>query len=108
MLRKFCWGILVVLILGLILGCGKEETPSSSSSTTPPSNPDTSGTAKNAPPTKATPVTVTEAQLDAVTKAKQPYKIVLIVKTLNNPFFKPMVAAFKQTAKDLGVQGDVQ
>jgi ribose transport system substrate-binding protein len=47
-------------------------------------------------------------RLDAITKAKKAYKIVLIVKTRNNPFFTPMINAFEQTAKDLGVQGDVE
>jgi ribose transport system substrate-binding protein len=51
---------------------------------------------------------VTLATLDAVTKASQPYKIVLIVKTRNNPFFKPMIDSFEQTAKDLGAASEVQ
>ncbi|HLK58513.1 MAG TPA: substrate-binding domain-containing protein [Chthonomonadaceae bacterium] len=109
MLRTFCWGALVVLAMGL-MGCGKEETPAPTSATPPASNPDTAGATKTAPtpPPATAPSAVTEAQLDTVTKAKQPYKVILIVKTLNNPFFKPMVAAFKQTAQELGVQGDVQ
>lgn len=51
---------------------------------------------------------LTVAELDAVPKASKPYKIVLIVKTKNNPFFKPMIEQFEATAKELGVDADVQ
>ncbi len=92
-------------------GCGKEtpETapanstnPTAKKTATTSAAPDTSG---NAAPT---PAVVTLADLDAVTKADSPYKIVLIVKTRNNPFFKPMIDAFEQTAKALGAEAEVQ
>ncbi|HEY3266935.1 MAG TPA: substrate-binding domain-containing protein [Armatimonadota bacterium] len=57
-----------------------------------------------APPAGA----VTLQTLDAVKKAKQPYKIVLIVKTRNNPFFRPMISEFEKTCKDLGAAPEVQ
>jgi ribose transport system substrate-binding protein len=51
---------------------------------------------------------ITEADLAKVTKAQKPYKIVLIVKTRNNPFFLPMIQQFEQTAKALGAVPEVQ
>lgn len=87
----------------LVIGCGKEKTSRDETAVNSPSpKPTTTSTTVTAP------AAVTQAQLDGITKAKQPYKILLLVKTLNNPFFQPMVAAFKQTATELGVQGEVE
>jgi ribose transport system substrate-binding protein len=70
-----------------------------------------------APPSQARPATsggtetarvLTQAELDAVPKASRPYKLVLIVKTKNNPFFLPMIAEFERAAKEMGVQAEVQ
>ncbi len=110
---------LAMLLFPLLLagsGCGKETKSNDSAP---------AGTAKSDPisvvhtgtPDKAGPTTtdsaaskgtITEADLAAVLKASKPYKILLIVKTLNNPFFKPMVAEFKKTAESLGVTAEVQ
>src|SRR6185369_2801669 len=43
-----------------------------------------------------------------VEKAKKPYKLTLIVKTRNNPFFDPMIKAFEAECKALGATPDVQ
>jgi ribose transport system substrate-binding protein len=51
---------------------------------------------------------LTTADLDAVPAAAKPYKIVLIVKTRNNPFFDPMIKAFEAEAKALGAVPEVQ
>ena len=83
-------------LAALLVGCGKEETP-------PAAHPMTTAT-DNA----QTGATATESTLDMVGKATKPYKIVLIVKTKNNPFFLPMIAAFEETAKKLGVEAEVQ
>ncbi len=103
-------GLLATALMPMLAGCGKEQTPSNTASTPPVS---AAGEPKGAAPTATQPA-VTGApvvdlnKLDAVTKAQKPYKIVLIVKTRNNPFFTPMISAFEQSAKSLGVQGDVQ
>jgi len=51
---------------------------------------------------------VTLAQLDAVKTAKEQYKIALIVKTRNNSFFKPMIADFEKTAREMGAVPEIQ
>jgi ribose transport system substrate-binding protein len=99
------WIGAVTLTLAL-LGCGKEEPQTQA---TPPASAPRSAQAGT--PNATAPAgggKVTLADLDAVTKADKPYKIVLIVKTKNNPFFIPMIAAFEQTAKELGVDSEVQ
>jgi ribose transport system substrate-binding protein len=96
-------GLLALLLA--VAGCGKEQTPDDK-----PGQAQTGTTAgtQAAKTDAATPPMVALDKLDGVTKAKKPYKIVLIVKTRNNPFFTPMIDAFEQTAKELGVQGEVQ
>lgn len=54
------------------------------------------------------PTAITQADLDSITPTTKPYTLVLIVKTKNNPFFIPMIKAFEETAKELGVKGEVQ
>ncbi len=86
-----------LLALGVMLvGCGKEDTPPTGLST------------KTATDNSQTGAVASEAILDTVGKATKPYKIVLIVKTKNNPFFIPMIKAFEDTAAKLGVQAEVQ
>jgi ribose transport system substrate-binding protein len=87
-----------------VIGCGKEQPEPSAPAPTPMSR----ETAAKPVIPAAKPAGVSLAALDAVTKADQPYKIVLIVKTRNNPFFKPMIEAFAQTAKELGAESEVQ
>ena len=116
----------LVGLVGLltIVGCGKEQQtdtlPSASSTNAAPSTSSTSsssaagspGTSSSSSASAASPAVkklmLTTNQLDGITKANSNYKIVLIVKTQNNPFFKPMIDAFKQTAADLGAQAEVE
>lgn len=53
-------------------------------------------------------VKISEADLAKVGQAKRAFKIVLIVKTRNNPFFLPMIQEFEKTAKELGAAPEVQ
>ncbi len=53
-------------------------------------------------------VTIAAEQLDAVSRASKPYRLALVVKTRNNPFFDPMIKAAEAEAKRLGVQLEVQ
>src|SRR5205823_13500977 len=39
------------------------------------------------------------------TKATKAYRLALVVKTRNNPFFDPMIRAFEAECKELGVTG---
>src|SRR5579871_5411072 len=94
------WIGALALTLALI-GCGKEQTETPPPPTTPPSastGVPPPGANAAAPATSA----VTMESLDKVSKADKPYTIVLIVKTRNNPFFKPMIDSFIQTVKELG------
>jgi ribose transport system substrate-binding protein len=103
------WFLAVALML-MLAGCGKEQMASDTQSA-PPTNvlnaPRATGTQRANPEPAGAPV-VDLNTLDAVITAKMPYKIVLIVKTRNNPFFTPMITAFEQTAKDLGVRAEVE
>src|SRR5579871_6214776 len=96
-------GLLALLLA--VAGCGKEQAPDDRQGQAQTS---AAAGAKVANAPADTPPLVALDKLDGVTKAKKPYKIVLIVKTRNNPFFTPMINAFEQTAKELGVLGDVQ
>ncbi len=103
MLRIVWLSVLAALIC--LCGCGKEQAESPAPTANAP--------VMTAPPKAATTETpaaggVTLAALDAVTKANKPYTIVLIVKTRNNPFFKPMIDSFEQTARELGAVPEVQ
>lgn len=48
------------------------------------------------------------ADLDAVKPAGKPYRLALVVKTRNNPFFTPMIEAAQAEAEALGVELEVQ
>jgi ribose transport system substrate-binding protein len=87
-----------VLLALALAGCGPEKAASPTPEPTPAAG----------PPVASAPAAVTQAELDAVGKASKPYKLVLIVKTKNNPFFIPMIQAFEETAKELGAQSEVQ
>lgn len=87
--------------MGLLAGCGKE--PGAGTTASAPPAPPTAGSAGNATGGSA----LTQAELDAVEKSKQPRKLALIVKTRNNPFFDPMIKAAEAEAKALGVELEV-
>ena len=93
--------VLCLPVLGLMLvGCGKEEKPPMAASTTT--------TVKTGGESLPAGASISEAELDGVGRATKPYKVVLIVKTKNNPFFIPMIQAFEETARKLGVVSEVQ
>jgi ribose transport system substrate-binding protein len=92
---------LIALALALT-GCGKEPEAGPSAGT-PGNTP-----APNAPAPTASAERLTQAELDGIVSAKKPYKIALIVKTRNNPFFDPMIKTAELTAKELGVELEVQ
>lgn len=97
--RKF--RVSIMLLTLAIAGCGPEK----------PSQPTIASPATTATaPTANAPalMSVTQAELDGIGRASKPYKLVLIVKTKNNPFFIPMIKAFEDTAKELGAQAEVQ
>lgn len=94
--------IYVAALLGLlIVGCGK-ETPNAGTppSSGPPVN--TSAGTKPGAESVAVATPMTAAELDKVERAKKPYKLVLIVKTRNNPFFDPMIKAFEAECAAMG------
>ncbi len=95
------WGVSLALLL--TAGCGKEEP-----ATSPEAAPSAAGSNAPAAGAPAEAEKLTQAELDGVEKASKPYKIALIVKTRNNPFFTPMIAAAEAEAKALGVELEVQ
>ncbi len=52
--------------------------------------------------------TITTAELDKITKPNEVYKLALVVKTRNNPFFSPMIAQAQSEAKKLGMMLEIQ
>ena len=91
------------LLLALI-GAGCDPAPNDN-----PSAPATPTGSTNAPiPSNSTAAKLTREELDAVTKADKPYRLALIVKTRNNPFFDPMIKAAEAEAKALGAEVKVQ
>ena len=91
-MRRLLVSLCIASAVGLA-GCGKEQP--------------TPGGGFSAPP-RPKGLSVTVATLDAVRQAKEPYTIVLIVKTRNNPFFRPMIAEFEKTARELGAKPEIQ
>lgn len=96
----------LLTLAGLLLigGCGKEEPDA------PPPPPSSAGAAEQ--PSSSTPPdaasALTQSELDGVSKPSKPFKLALIVKTRNNPFFDPMIKAAEAEAKALGVELEVQ
>ena len=106
---------LAVAALGLIAaGCQNPNTTTGDATNS--ANSPTAASTDNAPEAAAggnaatasglAPITL--AELDQVQKGTKPYRIALIVKTRNNPFFDPMIRGAEAEAKALGVQLDVQ
>jgi ribose transport system substrate-binding protein len=90
----------VAVVALALAGCGPEQAP-------PPAAPPAPG-AGNAVSAASPQAPLAREALDAVPKASKPYRIVLIVKTKNNQFFIPMIQAFEETAKAMGVTPEVQ
>jgi len=80
-------------------GCGKETAVQ------PPSRPARAPDAATAPAASAR---YDLKELDALTRASREYRLVLVVKTRNNPFFDPMIKAAEREAATLGVRLEVQ
>jgi len=100
MKRRILLGALAALAIGGT-GCGREETAPATSTTD-------AAPAANAPAPAAGGTAITTAELDRVEKAASPYKMALVVKTRNNPFFDPMIKGAEAAAKELGVELEVQ
>ncbi|HLJ56218.1 MAG TPA: substrate-binding domain-containing protein [Chthonomonadaceae bacterium] len=97
--------VMLAMVIPLaVAGCGREKqdvsAPPVPTSRPPGAVSPTAGSfAPNA---------ISREALDGVARASKPYKLVLIVKTKNNPFFIPMINAFEETAKELGARAEVQ
>ena len=89
-----------------LAGCnsGSENNADNSVSSAP--SPAATGSA--APVTLSKGQSITTAELDKITKPKEVYKLALVVKTRNNPFFSPMIAQAESEAKKLGMMLEVQ
>jgi ribose transport system substrate-binding protein len=90
--------VAAILAAATLCGCGKEK---------PAAVPGQPG-APAAPTAAAAVRSISIDDLNAVKPAAKPYRLTLIVKTRNNPFFDPMIRAFEAEAKLLGATPDVQ
>ena len=100
--------IAVMAALTLALAaCGRETSPPPSTPPAAPSSGLDESRPHNAKAEATTTAPLTTADLDKIGKAAKPYKIVLIVKTRNNPFFEPMIKAFEAEAERVGAWHDV-
>jgi ribose transport system substrate-binding protein len=95
--------VAVAAVALTLIGAGCEPAATTTTNTSTPAVPLSGG----APPA-ASAARLSEADLDAVTKADRPYRLALIVKTRNNPFFDPMIKAAEAEAKALGATLQVQ
>ena len=95
MIRRPAFGLVGALLL---FGCGKESTPSGPSASS-------AGPGLDYAASRSTPISSSE--LDKVGKAGKPYRLALIVKTRNNPFFEPMIRAFEAEARAMGCVPEV-
>ncbi len=96
-LFKLC----LIVVVAALAGCGKEEPPPQSPNGLPAKTV-TSG------PSPGSATAITTDELDKVAKSSKPYKLALVVKTRNNPFFDPMIKAFEAEGKALGATVVVQ
>jgi len=90
-----------VAAVGLALAAAGCERPQTSAEQAP--------SAPSAPASSAgAAATYSQSDLDAIAKADRPFKLALVVKTRNNPFFDPMIKAAEAEAKGLGAELNVQ
>lgn len=86
----------------LMVGCARPPSP-------PPAEaPRPVPTEASEPPAMPAAGSITASELDRVAPAAHPYRLALIVKTRNNPFFDPMIKAAEAEAQKLGVSLEVQ
>jgi len=83
-------------LAALLAGCGREESSGPGGAPPPPALRPAAGQSAAAP-------RLTRAELDAVGRAAKAWRLALIVKTRNNPFFDPMIKAAEAEAAALGV-----
>jgi len=101
-MRRMC--VAIALAAGPVLvftGCGKEHSKTTV-------GPSAASVSPGAYILGARAVPITAAELDKISKGAKPYRLALIVKTRNNPFFEPMIRAFEQEARLLGCEAEVQ
>lgn len=99
MKRIFVCGAIAAALAGCNSGTEKTEVSNAPSPSSAPSA---------APVSVVKTQSVTTAELDKITKPKEVYKLALVVKTRNNPFFSPMIAAAESEAKKMGMILEVQ
>ncbi len=99
MKRILVCGALALSLAGCNSGTEKTEVSSAPSPSSAPSS---------APPVAVQSTSVTTAELDKIVKPKEVYKLALVVKTRNNPFFSPMIKEAESEAKKLGMILEVQ
>jgi len=103
-MRRWAFTGIVALAALVIAGCGPEPNNSASTGQTPRPRKAAAPPGANVP---AMPE-VTQAELDRVYKSPKPYRLALIVKTRNNPFFDPMIQAAEAEAAQAKVGLEVQ
>ena len=87
--------IVFAMFICAFVGCGKEEGPKTDSPFV-----DSGGAGAAS--------AISAEELDKVEKGSKPYRLALVVKTRNNPFFEPMIRAFEEEARALGCEPEVQ
>src|SRR5204862_164270 len=93
------WLILGTLAAATVFaGCSKEPVEPASPTNPAPVAP----RSPSAPAASAAPVMadLSQVELDKVFKSPKPYRLALIVKTRNNPFFDPMIKAAEAKARE--------
>lgn len=95
------WAAGAAIGVALLAGCERPQTATAPGGNAPAAN-------TPAPSSSASATSLTQAELDAVSKADKPYHLALVVKTRNNPFFDPMIKAAEAEAKSLGAELNVQ
>lgn len=101
---RVCSAILCLMVL-FAAGCGPEKLPDAAA---PPSAGGPPERSAEKPSEEGSAAAIAIADLDGISKAGKPYRLALVVKTRNNPFFDPMIKAFEQEARLLGAVPEVQ
>lgn len=88
------------VLMAVLASCGPEEQKVRMLPRPAPPSPNGPGAAAAQP--------LTREALDGVKKSGTRYRLALVVKTRNNPFFDPMIKSAEAEAETLGVDLDVQ